>query len=161
MEKERKHVVCALVEDKPGVLAHIAGLFSSRGYNIDSLTVGGTETEGVSRMTIVVKGDEEILEQIVKQLRKVIDVVKVQDFTSKEFVARDLILVKISCPPARRSELVAVADVFRANIVHVGEKEMIVELTGEAKKVEAFLGVIGSYGVKELARTGQVAIARK
>ena len=161
MSEERKHVVCALVEDKPGVLAHIAGLFSSRGYNIDSLTVGGTETAGVSRMTIVVKGDEEILEQIVKQLHKVIDVVKVQDFTGKEFVARDLVLVKVSCPSAKRAELVAVADVFRANVVHVGEKEMIIELTGEAKKVEAFLGVISPYGIKELARTGQVAIARK
>ncbi len=161
MDQEKKHVVCALVEDKPGVLAHIAGLFSSRGYNIDSLTVGGAETEGVSRMTIVVKGDEEILEQIVKQLRKVIDVVKVQDFTGKEFVARDLVLVKVFCPPAKRSELIAVADVFRANIVHVGEKEMIIELTGEAKKIDAFLSVIGPYGIKELARTGQVAIARK
>ena len=161
MGEERKHVVCALVEDKPGVLAHIAGLFSSRGYNIDSLTVGGTETEGVSRMTIVVRGDEEILEQIVKQLRKVIDVVKVQDFTGKEFVARDLVLVKVACPSAKRSELVAVVDVFRAKIVHVGEKEMIIELTGDANKIEAFLGVIGPYGIKELARTGQVAIARK
>ena len=159
--EERKHVVCALVEDKSGVLAHIAGLFSSRGYNIDSLTVGGTETEGISRMTIVVKGNEEILEQIIKQLRKVIDVVKVQDFTGKEFVARDLILIKVACPSGKRSELVAVADVFRANIVHVGEKEMIIELTGNSNKVEAFLGVVGPYGIKELTRTGQVAIARK
>lgn len=160
MGKEEKHVVCALVADKPGVLAHISGLFSSRGYNIDSLTVGATETPGVSRMTIVVRGDEQILEQIVKQLRKVIDVVKVQDFTGREFVARDLVLVKISCPSAKRSELCAVADIFRANVVHVGEREMIIQLTGDAKKVEAFLGVLAPYGIKEIARAGQVAIAR-
>ena len=159
--EEKRHIVCAIVEDKPGVLAHIAGLFSSRGYNIDSLTVGSTETPNMSRMTIVVKGDDQILEQIIKQLRKVIDVIKVQDFTGKEFVARDLVLIKISCPPAKRSELCTVADVFRANVVHVGEKEMIIELTGDQKKVQAFLGVVGPYGIKEIVRTGQVAIGRQ
>lgn len=159
--EEKRHIVCAIVEDKPGVLAHIAGLFSSRGYNIDSLTVGSTETPNMSRMTIVVKGNEQILEQIIKQLRKVIDVIKVQDFTGKEFVARDLVLIKISCPPAKRSELCTVADVFRANVVHVGEKEMIIELTGDQKKVQAFLGVVGPYGIKEIVRTGQVAIGRQ
>ncbi len=159
--EEKRHVVCVLVEDKPGVLAHIAGLFSSRGYNIDSLTVGSTETPNMSRMTIVVRGDDQILEQIIKQLRKVIDVIKVQDFTGKEFVARDLVLVKVACPSAKRSEMCTVADVFRANVVHVGEKEMIVELTGDQKKVQAFLGIMAPYGIKEIIRTGQVAIGRQ
>lgn len=160
MGKINKHVLTALVEDQPGVLSHIAGLFSSRGYNIDSLNVGATEREGVSRMTIVVVGDDQVLEQITKQLRRLVNVLRVQDFVDRGFVARDLVLVKINCPPARRSEVVAVADVFRANVVHVGEKEIIIQLTGDAAKVEAFLGVLAPYGVKELARTGLVAMAR-
>lgn len=158
--EEKRHVLSALVEDKPGVLAHISGLFSSRGYNIHSLTVGTAEKPGMSRMSIVVKGDDQIVEQIMKQLHKVIDVIKVQDFTGKEYVERDLVLVKLSCPPAKRPELCTVADVFRAKVVHVGEKEMIVELSGAAKKIEAFIAVITPYGIKELVRTGQVAISR-
>jgi acetolactate synthase-1/3 small subunit len=160
MPEEHKHILSALVEDRPGVLAHIAGLFSSRGYNIDSLTVGATEREGVSRMTIVAMGDDQVVEQVTKQLRRLVNVLKVQDFMARSFVSRDLVLVKISCPPAKRSELCAIAEIFRANVVHVGEREMIIELTGDANKVEAFLGVVAPYGVKELARTGQVAMAR-
>ena len=160
MATENRHIVSALVEDRPGVLAHIAGLFSSRGFNIDNLSVGSSERDGLSRMTIVARGDDQVLEQITKQLRKIIDVIKVQDFTGREFVARDLLLVKVSCLPAKRSELCTVAGVFRANVVHVGERDMVIELTGDVKKVEAFLGVITPYGVKELTRTGLVAMGR-
>ncbi len=157
---EHRHVITVLAEDRPGVLSHIAGLFSSRGYNIDSITAGGCEQPGMSRLTIVLRGDDPVVEQIIKQLRKIIDVIKVQDITHRDSIFRDLALVKVNCPPAKRSELCAVAEVFRANIVHVGEREMIIEVTGDGKKLDAFLGVVSPYGIKELIRTGEVAIPR-
>jgi len=154
------HVISAMVENKVGVLAHIAGLFSSRGFNIDSLTVGRTENVGVSRMTIVVEGDEAVLEQVRKQLGKVIDVLKVMDFSGKDTVQRDLALVKINAPPAKRPEIVSVIEIFHGNVVDISASDMVVELSGPEAKVDAFVEMVRPYGVKEMVRTGVVALAR-
>ena len=153
-----KHIISALVQNEPGVLAHVAGMFAARAFNIDSLAVGRTDDPTISRMTIVVVGDDQVLEQITKQLRRLVNVLRVQDFVDRGFVSRDLVLVKVSCPPAKRSELCTVADVFRANVVHVGEKEMVIELTGNEKKVAAFLGVVGPYGIKEIGDITSVVL---
>ena len=155
-----KHVISALVENKVGVLAHIAGLFSGRGFNIDSLTVGITENPRFSRMTIVAGGDDAILEQIRKQLGKVIDVVKVQDLSLQDHVQRDLMMVKVNAPPAKRTEIAALVDVFRGNILDVSSKEMVIELSGDESKLEALTDLLRPYGVKELVRTGVVAMVR-
>jgi len=159
-DHEQRHAITALVENRAGVLAHVSGLFSSRGFNIDSLAVGETENAQFSRMTIVARGDEQILEQIVKQLRKLIYVIKVQDITSMEYVERDLVLVRVNADPERRPEICQIADIFRAKIVDVGQQDMIIELTGERSKVEAIIKLLRPYGVKELARTGTVAMLR-
>ncbi|MFQ5957550.1 MAG: acetolactate synthase small subunit [Candidatus Brocadiales bacterium] len=155
-----KHTISATVENKVGVLARIVGLFSSRGFNIDSLNVGETEDPNLSRLTIVVNGDDAVLEQVRKQLGKVIDVVKVSDLTGLPYVERDLMLVKINVPPGKRGEILEVVDIFRGKIVDVGQKDMIVELSGAEDKVEAMLKLLRPYGVKETARTGQIAMAR-
>lgn len=155
-----KHTISVLVENKPGVLARIAGLFSGRGYNIDSLSVGETQDPSVSRMTIVSKGDDAILEQITKQLNKLIDIIKVQDFAGKDFVDRELLLIKISCTSQNRSEIMQIVDIFRAKIVDVSHNYITVEITGTEKKVEAFIDLMKPFGVKEIARTGKVAMAR-
>ena len=155
-----KHIISALVQNEAGVLAHISGLFAGRGFNIDSLAVGETEDPAVSRMTIVASGDEQILEQIVKQLRKVITVIKVQDFSGGSYVERDLMLVKVNAPAARRGELVQLAQLFRGRVVDVGANEVMVELSGPEAKIEAFLSLVRPYGIKETCRTGRVAMLR-
>ena len=155
-----KHIISTLVQNEAGVLAHISGLFAGRGFNIDSLAVGETEDPAVSRMTIVAEGDEQILEQIVKQLRKVVTVIKVQDFSGRDYVERDLMLVKINAPAARRAEIVQLAQLFRARVVDVGANELMVELSGPEGKIEAFLALVRPYGIKETCRTGRVAMLR-
>ena len=155
-----KHIISALVQNETGVLAHISGLFAGRGFNIDSLTVGETEDPAVSRMTIVAEGDEQILEQIVKQLHKVITVIKVQDFSGRDYVERDLLLVKVNAPAARRTELVQLAQLFRGRVVDVGANELMVEMSGPEPKIEAFLSLLRPYGIKEMCRTGRVAMLR-
>jgi acetolactate synthase-1/3 small subunit len=155
-----RHIISVLVENKSGVLAHVAGLFSSRGFNIDSLAVGETEDPRFSRMTIVSGGDEEILEQIIKQLRKLINVVKVQDISRRGHVERDLALVKVHAPPEKRTEIMAVVEIFRGKIVDVSPREMMVEIAGPEEKVTAFVELLRPLGVKGLVRTGVVAMPR-
>ncbi|MEK7368046.1 MAG: acetolactate synthase small subunit [Planctomycetota bacterium] len=155
-----KHTITAIVENKVGVLARIVGLFSSRGFNIDSLNVGETDNPNLSRLTIVVNGDDAVLEQVRKQLGKVIDVLKVSDLTNQPYVERDLMLVKVNAPPGKRNEILEVVDIFRGKIVDVGQKEMIVELSGTEDKVAAMLKLLQPYGIKETARTGQIAMLR-
>lgn len=157
---EPKHTISVLVENKSGVLARVAGLFSARGYNIDSLSVGETEDPSVSRMTIVVKGDENILEQVEKQLNKLIDVIKVSDYIQTPHLERDLALIKVKADKANRSELMQIADIFRAKIVDVAEDSVIVEATGDAEKIEALIRMLESFGIREMSRTGIVAMAR-
>ncbi|MHC4871043.1 MAG: acetolactate synthase small subunit [Planctomycetota bacterium] len=155
-----RHVISALVENKPGVLARIVGLFSARGFNIESLAVGETEDPEISRLTVVVGGDESILEQVRKQLGKVIDVLKVQDISDERFVERDLMLMKVSAPPAKRAELMEIANVFRAKVVDLGDKTIMFETTGPEEKINAFIKLMKPYGIKELARTGRIAVLR-
>jgi len=155
-----KHTICCMVENKFGVLARIAGLFSSRGFNIDSLAVGETEDPTVSRMTIVLDADERILEQVIKQLRKLIDVIKVIDFKNEEFIDRDLMLVKVSSSSATRKEIIELATIFRANVLDIGSESCTLEITGRESKIEAFLKLLNPYGIKEVAHTGVVAMAR-
>ena len=157
---ESKHTISVLVENKAGVLARIAGLFSARGFNIDSLAVGETEVASVSRMTIVVKGDEKILEQVEKQLNKLIDVIKVSDYIETPHLERDLALIKVRADKNNRSELLQIADIFRAKIVDMSEDSLIIEATGDEEKIEAFIEMLESHGIRELCRTGIVAMAR-
>jgi acetolactate synthase-1/3 small subunit len=155
-----RHVISAMVENKAGVLAHVAGLFSSRGFNIDSLTVGRTENPGISRMTIVVEGDETVLEQVRKQLGKIIDVLKVSDFSGRDIVQRDLALVKLNAPPQKRPEIVSLIEIFRGKVVDISSTDMVVELSGPEAKMDAFVEMARPYGIRELVRTGIVALAR-
>jgi acetolactate synthase-1/3 small subunit len=155
-----KHIISALVQNEAGVLAHISGLFAGRGFNIDSLAVGETEDPEVSRMTIVAEGDEQILEQIVKQLRKVISVIKVQDFSDKRYVERDLALIKVNAPAGRRGEIIELTNLFRGRVVDVAPSEMMIELSGPEDKLEAFLTLIRPYGIKDVCRTGRIALLR-
>jgi len=155
-----KHIISVLVQNKFGVLSRVANLFSARGFNIDSLSVGETQDHSISRMTIVVEGDDRILEQITKQLNKLIDVIKVIDFQGGEFVDRELVLVKVSVNSHSRPEIMQMVDIFRARIVNVREKHFTVEVTGTEDKISAFLDLMRPFGIKELARTGKVAIAR-
>jgi len=155
-----KHVISVLVENKVGVLSRITGLFSGRGFNIESLAVGETENIAISRMTIVVSGDESILEQVRKQLGKVIDTIKVTDFTGTDYVERDLILIKVSALPGKRNEIIELVDVFRGKIIDVGQKDMIVEISGPEERLEAVLNLLRPYGIKEVARTGRIAMNR-
>ncbi len=155
-----KHIISALVQNEPGVLAHISTLFAGRGFNIDSLAVGETEDPAVSRMTVAVQGDEQILEQVVKQLRKLITVLKVQDFSGRDFVERDLMLIKVNAPSGRRSEIIELVTLFRGRVVDVSASEVMVELSGPEKKLEAFISLVRPFGIKELCRTGRIALAR-
>ncbi|MEK7269482.1 MAG: acetolactate synthase small subunit [Planctomycetota bacterium] len=155
-----RHVIACLVENKAGVLAQISGLFSSRGFNIDSLAVGETENPALSRMTIAVHGDDATLEQVKKQLEKVIDVVRVEDLSSTDYVERDLMLVKIQTLRGQRTEILEIASVFRAKVVDLGAKDITLEISGEESKLEALLSLLKPYGVKELVRTGAIAIRR-
>ena len=155
-----RHVISAIVRNTPGVLSRVSGLFSSRGFNIDSLVVAETEADGLSRMTIVALGDDAILEQIRKQLSKVIDVVKVHDFSGIDYVERDLLLIKINAPPARRNEIFQLVEVFRGKIVDISRGDVMIELSGPEAKTKAFAELVRPFGIKELARTGRVAMAR-
>lgn len=155
-----RHIISAIVENKPGVLAHIAGLFAGRGFNIDSLAVGETEDPARSRMTVVVRGDDAVLEQVRKQLGKIIDVIKVNDFAGGDIVERDLALIKVAVRPEKRGEVFEVASVFRGKIVDIGPKHLTIELAGPEKKIEAFIDLLKPYGIKELVRTGRIAIGR-
>jgi acetolactate synthase-1/3 small subunit len=155
-----RHIISAIVENKPGVLAHIAGLFAGRGFNIDSLAVGETEDPTRSRMTVVVRGDDAVLEQVRKQLGKIVDVIKVSDFAGEDIVERDLMLIKVSVRPEKRGEIFEVTSVFRGKIVDIGAKHLTIEIAGPEKKIEAFIDLLKPYGIKELARTGRIALGR-
>lgn len=155
-----RHTLAVLVENNPGVLARVAGLFSRRGFNIDSLAVGRTENPDVSRMTIVVEGDDRVLEQVTKQLHKLIDVIKISDISPEEYVDRELVLIKAHCEPARRGEIMQIADIFRARIVDLGRKTITLECTGNDGKINAFEESLKPYGIKELVRTGKIAMLR-
>jgi acetolactate synthase-1/3 small subunit len=155
-----RHTISVLVENKPGVLARVASLFSSRGFNIESLTVGETEDETVSRMTVVSSGDDAQIEQITKQLNKLVDVIKVNDLTLEKFVSRELALIRLAAEGEARSHLIELVDVFRAKIVDVAPKAVTIELTGDTDKIEAFIDLVRGYGIKEMVRTGKVALAR-
>jgi acetolactate synthase-1/3 small subunit len=156
----RKHTIAVLVENKFGVLSRVAGLFSARGYNIESLSVGETLDPSVSRMTIVVRGDEFVIEQVTKQLHKLIDVIKVSDLTDDSHVQRELVLVRVNAEPQHRAEILRTADIFRAKVVDVTAVSFVLEATGEEGKLEAFIELLRPMGIQELARTGTVAIAR-
>ena len=155
-----RHVLSALVQNQPGVLAHVSGMFASRGFNIDSLAVGETEDAHLSRITFVVIGDDRLLEQIRKQLEKIVTVVKVLDISRDDFVERDLMLIKFDAPPAQRLEIQGLVQIFRGRIVDVGPDQMMVEISGQEKKIEAFIEAVRPYGIRELARTGRIALVR-
>jgi acetolactate synthase-1/3 small subunit len=156
-----KHIISALVENKPGVLAHVAGMFAARAFNIDSLVVGRTEEPNLSRMTIVVVGDDRVVEQVRKQLAKIIPVVKVQDFAGEPVVARDLMLIAISAPAAKRPEILSMIEMFKGKVVDIGNKYLMVEISGPEEKIEAFIEVCRPYGIKNVARTGTIAMPRQ
>ncbi len=155
-----KHTLVALVEDRPGVLNRIASLFRRRGFNIESIAVGRSEIPRLSRMTIVVDGTASTIEQVRKQLDKVIDVVKAFDITDEDIVARELALIKVKATPATRSEIIQIVDIFRANIVDVASDSLTVEVTGDEDKIDSLYTLLSGFGVKELARTGRIAIVR-
>ena len=155
-----KHTFTALVENRPGVLARVAGLFSRRGYNIDSLAVGISQDPTLSRVTIVVEGDDRILEQVTKQLNKLIEVVKVSDITHVETVDRELIMIKIGAKPEQRQEILSIATIFRAQVVDVGEESMILEVTGQQDKLTALTNLVKRFGILEIVRTGKVVLVR-
>ena len=157
---EQKHIISALVQNEPGVLAHVAGMFAARAFNIDSLTVGRTEDPSLSRMTIVVIGDDRVVEQVRKQLAKIVSVVKVQDFAGQKVVARDLMLISVATPPEKRPEILALIEMFKGKVVDIGSKFVMVEVAGPEKKIEAFIDACRSYGVKNVVRTGTVAMTR-
>ncbi len=156
-----RHTISILVENKFGVLTRVAGLFSGRGYNIDTLNVGPTHDPSTSRMTIVTRGDDATLEQIVKQLNKLVDVLKVQDFRDDEYIDRELVLIKVAVDQKSRSEVMQITDIFRAKIVDVQPRSLTIEITGGENKVEKFLDLMKPFGVVELTRTGMVALPRK
>lgn len=155
-----KHTISVLVENHFGVLARVSGLFSARGYNIDSLSVGVTEDPKVSRMTVVVEGDERVLEQIVKQLNKLVDTIEVLDLTQEDFVERELMMVKISATSAQRSEIIEMANIFRAKVVDMSPATITIEATGSEGKLRALLDLVRPFGIVELVRSGRIAIAR-
>ena len=155
-----KHTLAILVENKPGILTRIAGLFARRGYNIESLAVGETEDPSISRITIVVEGDEKVIEQVTKQLHKLIEVIKLTDITHEEKVDRELVLIKVYAEPAIRAEIMQIVDIFRAKIVDVGRDSVIVEATGNPEKIEAIETSLKQFGIRELVRTGKIALTR-
>jgi len=155
-----RHVISALVMNEPGVLARVAGMFSARGFNIDSLVVGRTENPELSRMTIVVNADDNTLEQVRKQLAKLVEVVKVRDFKGTAYVERDLLLMTVNATPEKRTEIIEMITLFRGKIVDVSKESLMVELSGTEEKLEACLELLKPYGIEELARTGVIAMAR-
>jgi len=156
----QRYTLVALMENKPGVLNRVSSLFRHRNYNIESLAVGHTETPGISRMTIVVHGDARIVDQVIKQLQKLINVTDVVDVSNKPTVFRELALIKVSAGAGRRSEIIELAQVFRAKIVDVGASSMTVEITGPEDRVNSLIGLLEPFGIEELVRTGRVAMVR-
>ena len=157
---QQQHTITVLVDNKPGVLSRVAGLFSRRGYNIESLAVSITENPEVSRMTLVVNGDEQEVEQITRQLHKLIDVSKVQDYLNIPMVARELALIKVNALIENRTALLQLVDVFRGRVIDMSDKTFVIELTGGNDKIDAFEKLLEAYGIRELVRTGRIAMAR-
>ena len=155
-----KHTISVLVENRPGVLTRCAGLFSRRGFNIESLAVSKTHDPTISRMTLVVEGPDQVLEQIQKQLYKLIDVIKVLDHSDEAVVSRELALIKVNAEPERRGEIMQIVNIFRANIVDVAPKSFIIEVTGGEEKINAIEGLLHQFGIRELMRTGRIVLAR-
>jgi acetolactate synthase-1/3 small subunit len=155
-----RHTINVLVENEFGVLARVAGLFSGRGFNIESLSVAETLDPSMSTMTIVTRGDDQILEQITKQLNKLVSVIKVTDLMGKEYVAREMVLVKVAAKAETRAEILNITDIFRGKVVDVNPKSYTIEVTGDVEKIKAFLELLKPMGIKEVARTGQVALMR-
>ncbi|MGD1083597.1 MAG: acetolactate synthase small subunit [Verrucomicrobiota bacterium] len=156
-----RHTISVLVENKFGVLTRVAGLFSGRGYNIDSLNVAPTQEADTSRMTIVTRGDDATVDQIVKQLNKLVNVLEVHDYRQDEFIDRELVLVRVNVDAKTRAEIMQITDIFRAKIVDVQPRSLTIEITGNESKVEKFLDLMKTFGVQELTRTGKIALARK
>jgi acetolactate synthase-1/3 small subunit len=156
----RKHVLSVLVENKPGVLTRIAGLFARRGFNIDTLAVGPTDDESVSRMTIVLDGANHPIDQVTKQLHKLINVIKIRDLEPKETIAREMALFKVSADGPSRGEIMQLSEIFRARIIDVSGRTVTIEVTGTADKIEAFELMVRPFGLVEMVRTGEIAIAR-
>ena len=155
-----RHVLSALVQNQPGVLAHISGMLASRGFNIDSLAVGETEDPHLSRVTFVVHGDDAQLEQVRKQLDKIVTVVQIKDISTEDFVERDLMLVKVKAEAAQRTEIVLLVEMFRGRIVDITPGTLMIEISGQERKIEAFIELMRPYGITELARTGRIALVR-
>ncbi len=155
-----RHTIAVIVENKAGVLTRIAGLFSRRSFNIDSLSVGATDNPDYSRMTIAVHGDDVVLEQVIKQLSKLINVIRVSELEPEESVERELAIVKVSADRENRSEIMQIVNIFRAKIIDVSARSMIIEVTGDEEKVDAIIQLLRQFGVKELARTGKVSMVR-
>ncbi len=155
------HTISVLVENKFGVLTRIAGMFSGRGFNIDTLNVGPTLDPTTSRMTITVRGDDTVLEQVTKQLRKLVDVIEVQDFMEGESVDRELVLMRVGVDAATRSEVMQICDIFRAKIIDVQRKNLSIEITGNESKISKFIALMSQFGITDLTRTGRIALARK
>ncbi|MDR1925523.1 MAG: acetolactate synthase small subunit [Planctomycetaceae bacterium] len=155
-----RHVISALVQNVPGVLSHISGMLASRGYNIDSLAVGETEDRQLSRMTYVVVGDEKVREQVLKQLRKIVTVVRAEDLTDKNHVERDLMLIKVEALPGARSKVLEMVNIFRAQVVDVSDTSMMIEVSGKEAKLEGFVDTMRPFGIIELVRSGIIAMPR-
>jgi acetolactate synthase I/III small subunit len=155
-----RHVLSALVQNVPGVLSHISGMLASRGYNIDSLAVGETEDARLSRMTFVLVGDDRVLEQVRKQLEKIVTVVRVDDISATDYLERDLMLIKVAAPVGHRSEIRELSEIFRGRIVDVAQEMVIIEISGQERKIEAFIDMMRPFGIIELVRTGRIAMVR-
>lgn len=156
----KKHVLSVLVENNPGVLSRVSGLFSRRGYNIDSFSAGGTENEKLTRMTIVLEGDNQVLEQIQKQLKKLVDVVEIVELKAQEAVFREIALIKIKSDEKTRASIIEVVDIFRGKVIDIANTHLTVEMTGDHDKIHAFIDMMKVYGIKEIARTGITALGR-
>jgi acetolactate synthase-1/3 small subunit len=155
-----RHTISILVENKFGVLTRVAGMFSGRGFNIDTLNVGPTLDSSASRMTIVVRGDDKVLEQVTKQLEKLVDVIDVQDFRDEEYVDRELVLLRVNATSKTRAEVMQICDIFRAKIIDVQHEKLAIEVTGTENKINKFLSLMESFGISDLTRTGKIALAR-
>ena len=155
-----RHLLSALVQNQPGVLAHISGMLASRGFNIDSLAVGETEHHDLSRMTFVVHGDDNVLDQVRKQLDKIVSIVRVDDISSEDYVERDLMLIKLVAPPEKRTEIALLVEMFRGRVVDIDHDNLMIEISGQEGKIEAFIDLMRPYGIVELARTGRIALVR-
>ncbi len=156
-----KHTISVLVENSPGVLTRIAGQLTGRGFNIDSIAVGHAEETGLTRITLVTHGDDAIIEQITKQLNKIVDVIKVTDLTETNFVNRELALIKIHATPEQRLEVMQIVDIFRGKIIDISPRSLTIEVTGIEDKIDAIIGMLRPFGIKEIARTGPVALKRE